>query len=62
MSQDAVNSRIEAKLDMTLERLNNHGRSIDQLWAMLGKLDVKVASISATVGIVVAIASWLIKH
>ena len=62
MSQDAVNSRIEAKLDMMLERVNNHGRSIDQLWGVLGRLDAKVAGISATVGLIVAAVSWFIKH
>jgi hypothetical protein len=48
-STDATISRIEAKLDITLQRLDKHGSAIDALWKAVGSIDVRVACITATV-------------
>ena len=61
-SSDAAISRIEAKLDMALERLNNHGRGIDELWKALGKIDVRVACIAGGVSVVAFVAKMFFAH
>ncbi|HYG98858.1 MAG TPA: hypothetical protein VD837_06975 [Terriglobales bacterium] len=59
-SIDATLSRIETKLDDTLRVQEKHGESINKLWAALGRLDVRVAVISATATAVFFVAKQLI--
>lgn len=47
-SIDATLSRIEQKLNDSLEVQKEHGDAIKKLWAALGRIDVRVAMISAT--------------
>jgi hypothetical protein len=65
-SLDAVLSRLDSRLK-TMETsvtaiLEKHDRSINKLWAALGRLDVRVAGISAAVALgIVAVKLWLGK-
>lgn len=59
-SIDATLSRIETKLDDSLEVQKSHGEAIRKLWAALGRLDVRVAVISATATGVFLVAKYLI--
>ena len=61
-SVDAVLSRIETKLDTVLQTQGEHASAIRKLWAALGKIDVRVAGISAVVGLLIALAKIWFSH
>lgn len=58
-SVDATLSRIETKLDAKLAEVESrqieHDRQLGKLWAALGRLDVRVAVIAATISTAFAI-------
>ena len=59
---DATLSRIETKLDGALARQSIQERQIDRIWARLGRIDVRVAMISAGVGLVAWLLELIFKH
>lgn len=61
-SVNAVLSRIETKLNTALTTQEEHSTAIRKLWAALGRLDVRVAVISAGITIVIAVAKLVFFH
>jgi hypothetical protein len=60
-STDAAISRIEAKLDNALQRLDKHGNAIDRLWQAVGSSNVKVASIAGGVSVCAFVVEYFLK-
>jgi len=61
-SYNAVLSRIETKLDNALKTQDEHGEAISKLWRALNRLDVRVAAIAATIGVVCELGKLLFFH
>jgi hypothetical protein len=51
-SLDATIGRIESKLDMALERINNHSLGIDSLWKFVSNLQMRVAMIAGGISVI----------
>lgn len=61
-SVNAVLSRIETKLNTALTTQEEHSTAIRKLWTALGRLDVRVAVISAGITIVLAVGKLVFFH
>ena len=62
-SVNAVLSRIETKLNNSLEAQEDQARSIGKLWAAIGRIDVRVAAISGGVsGVIIFIKLLFFNH
>lgn len=59
-SIDATLSRIETKLDSSLKTQEEHAVAIRKLWAALGRLDVRVAVITASVSGIVFLVKYVL--
>jgi hypothetical protein len=61
-SLDATIGRIESKLDMALERINNHSLGIDSLWKFVSNLQMRVAMIAGGISAIAFLLEiWLQK-
>ena len=61
-SIDSKLTRMEAKLDVTLERLNKHGAGIDALWKAVGSLKGQVIMIATGISVVIGIIKLVWGH
>ena len=61
-SLEATVSRVEAKLDITLQGLDKHGTAIDGLWKAVGSLKSQVIMIATGISVVIGIIKLVWGH